>query len=202
MRVIAIAGGSGSGKSTLTQHLIEKYPKQFEVLSFDDYQRVGENKLDLPHYKGIVNWDHPDIIRWSDIIVDIKKLQKGEEVITNSWSRLPRELAQKDNSTIEVIINPRPILIVEGYLALYNDDLNGLYDKKIFLSLNEKTRNARRRAARGGKDSTSGVEGYIEKVLNPMHRRYVEPTRIKANLVVDVAGLGTDQLAQKIMDVL
>ena len=64
MNIIGIAGGSGSGKSTLSYRLVDTYPDKIELLNLDDYQKVGDSESDLPTLQGMINWDHPNIIRW------------------------------------------------------------------------------------------------------------------------------------------
>ena len=80
MRIIGITGGSGSGKSTLATRLVEKYPDKIESLDLDKYKKASTNKADLPTFNGMVDWDHPDTIRWQ------KLLRAGKAACRSSWS--------------------------------------------------------------------------------------------------------------------
>ena len=75
MKIIGIAGGSGAGKSTVSYALEDENPNNIEVLNFDDYQKVGTDET-RPMIDGKTNWDHPDIIRWDDLISDIQHAEK------------------------------------------------------------------------------------------------------------------------------
>src|SRR3546814_13096312 len=71
------SGGSGSGKSTVSYSIVDSNPEKFEVINLDDYQKVGET-TGLPMVGDMINWDHPDIIRWDDLIRDVNKLKSGD----------------------------------------------------------------------------------------------------------------------------
>lgn len=186
MKIIAIAGGSGSGKSSVAHYLVETHPEIYGILNFDDYQKVSADTYALPKIDDIVNWDHPDVIRWDDVISDVQKLKRGKSITLQSWSDKSNPDYYKNKTLVPLLVNPMPVMIVEGYMCLYDDRLNDLYDKSFYFDVNQKVRNKRRREARGGKDSIIGVDNYIDKVLNPMHQLYVEPTKEKADSIVKI----------------
>jgi uridine kinase len=190
MEVICIAGGSGTGKSTVSYALEDKYPDVIEVLNFDDYQKVGQ-KDSLPILGGMVNWDHPDAIRWNDLISDLKSLKAGKEVCIDVWAHRSNNDYEKTRKMIPRTIVPKPVLVVEGYLALYNQELNKQYDYTYYFDLDEQTRNRRR-----GKGTFTGKNEYDEKVLNPMFKKYVEPTRYSADQVIDVSNKTVEQVVK------
>jgi uridine kinase len=184
MQVIGIAGGSGTGKSTVCYELVDSDPERYEVLNFDDYQRVGDESDDLPMLHGFVNWDHPDIIRWDRLIKDIKKLKANEPVTLNVWAHRSNSDYAEHRQLKTRTIYPRPVLLVEGYMTLQNAELNDLYDMSFYFDLDEATRNTRR-----DKAVFTGKDAYEEKVLKPMFKKYVEPTKENADFVLDVSQL-------------
>ncbi|MGZ6005403.1 MAG: uridine kinase family protein [Candidatus Saccharimonadales bacterium] len=192
MKVIGIAGGSGAGKSTICYKLVDSNPKLYEVLNFDDYQKVGETE-GLPRLHGFINWDHPDIIRWDELIQDIETLKSGRAVTIQTWAHRSNPDYADTRQMISRTIKPKPILLVEGYLALYDPKLRALYDKTIYLDIDEKTRNQRR-----DKAIFTGGSDYQEKVLKPMFNQYVLPTRDLADLVIDVSNLNLDEVMGEI----
>jgi uridine kinase len=194
MKIIGIAGGSGTGKSTVSYSLVDEAPDLFEVINIDDYQKYREDS-DLPHLAGMINWDHPDIIRWEELISDIKKLQSGEEISIEVWAHRSNPDYFKHYKRIPRIIQPRPILIVEGYLALFNPRLNTLYDRKFYFDLDKQSRHWQR-----DKKAVLAQDEYLTKVLEPMHQKYVEPTKQNADTIIDVSTKSIDEICSLIKD--
>lgn len=191
MKIIAIAGGSGSGKSSTSHALKDSDPRLFEVFNLDDYQKLPSDD-GLPRLHGMINWDHPDIIRWDDLVADVKKLRGGQSVTLDSKDRRHNPDYLTTGKRVKRVINPRPILIVDGYLSLYDPKLRKLYDKTFYLDLSEAGRQSRRDKHVGQDDL------YRLKVLKPMHDQFVEPTKGLADVVIDVSGLSVDEVAERI----
>lgn len=196
VRLIGIAGGSGCGKSTVSYGLVDSDPARFEMVNFDDYQKVT-GETDRPMLAGMVNWDHPDIIRWESLIADIRQLKAGRPITIETWAHRSNPDYRTSRALIPRTIIPRPMVILEGYLALYNSELNSLYDKSFYFDLDDNTRQARRDKAVSGEGKK-----YYEQVLEPMHEQYVEPTRANADVVIDVSRLSAEQVEQKIIEVI
>lgn len=197
MEVIAIGGGTGSGKSTVAYELVDSGPERFEVLNLDDYQKVGSS-ASIPTVEGMENWDHPDVVDWDRLQDDIKALRDGDEIQLKVWAHRSNVNFAQTRQRIPRVVIPRPVVIVEGYLALYGA-MAGIYDKAFYLDLDENTRLERRRQARHGNDCLSGNPRYNELILQPMHKQYVEPTKANADIVIDVAHRTPKQIAQLIL---
>lgn len=194
MKVIGIGGGSGSGKSTVAYALVDGDPTRFEILNFDDYQKLS-TEPGLPKVGKLINWDHPDIINWKQLINDVRALKSGMPVtIQTKIHRSHIVYYRKHHERKARTILPHPILIVEGYLALYNPELNALYDHTFFLDLDDSVR-----AARRNQESDVTNEYYTNKIYLPMHHKYVEPSKANADTVIDVASMTVDQIAAKIL---
>lgn len=194
MKVIGIAGGSGAGKSTVSYALIDGGPDTFEVINLDDYQKLKTDP-NLPMVEGMINWDHPDIIRWVDLIADIKRLKNGESATIDIWSHRSNPDYAEHGRMIPRTIEPKPVLIVEGYLALHRLELLKLYDKSFYLDVGDAIRSARR-----DKNDIVTDEGYEAKVLIPMFKQFVEPSKKNADVIIDVSSMGVDEVADKIQE--
>lgn len=196
MKIIGIAGGSGAGKSTVSYVLQDAQPEQIEVLNLDDYQKLPGDPT-LPTLDGMINWDHPDAIRWDDLLADIQTLQNGQPVTIQSWAHRSNPDYHQHRTMIPRMIEPKPILIIEGYLALYNSELRERYDTSFYLDIDDATRTTRR-------DKTTIITdvNYETKILQPMHQQFVEPTKQYTNHIIDVSNRSINELYKIIIDLL
>lgn len=192
MKWIGIAGGSGAGKSTVSYELIDTYPDMFEVLNLDDYQKLKTDE-NLPMVDGMINWDHPEIIRWDDLTRDMHTLSRGEAITIDTWSHRTNPDYAVHHTMKSRTLTPKPIMILEGYLALHNPSVVKLLDKTYYLDLDDDTRSARR-----GKGTFTGKNVYETKVLIPMHRQFVAPTKTIADRIIDVRTISAKDAAQTI----
>ncbi len=190
MKIIGIAGGSGSGKSTLSYRLVDTYPKKVEMVTLDDYQLEDDGKTKLPNLNGMINWDHPDVIRWEKLLDDIEILRAGKPVTIKTWSDRSNPDYFKHRKMIPRTIYPKEILIIEGYLSLWNEKLRDLYSKKYYLDIDQKTSFERR--------DKFVDPNYDKQVLTPMHIKYVEPTKKFADVVLNVAKMNSDEIFDKV----
>ncbi len=179
--IIGIAGGSGSGKTTLAIALKEEFGRKASVLSLDNYQKFGQ-KLRL--VDGIKNWDHPSSVNWSKFEANLKKLKVGKSVIITHRDQKNLKSPKK------IVFRPSRILIVEGYLLFHLKSIRQLLDLLVFVSAKDKTRVERRTKFKNAR--------YIEKVLLPMHKKYIEPTRKYSDLVLDTEKLSVVRCVKSI----
>ncbi len=171
--VFAIAGGSGSGKSTLAYALQDKHPGLVTLLHLDDYQKRGREI----RAQNIPNQDHPRAVNFTALYQDIQLLKNGKSITVNSFDdRLNPN--HKQHGRKNVRIKPNKYLIVEGYLALHDENVRSLYDKSLFLDLDCKTRIQRR---------TKVLPDEYKETLKEMHETFVEPTKQYAGIILDVA---------------
>ena len=103
-------------------------------------------------------------------------------------------------------IEPRRIIIVEGILLLADRRLRDMFDIKIYVEADADER-ILRRIVRDVEERGRSLENIVEQYLTtvkPMHYLYVEPTRAKADLVIN-SGLNDvafDIMATKIQKLL
>ncbi|HEX5744530.1 MAG TPA: hypothetical protein VFX84_03730 [Candidatus Saccharimonadales bacterium] len=188
MKIIGIAGGSGSGKSSVARALVASDPDKFERLCIDDYHKLRTDP-DLPMVGDIINWDHPDIIRWDKLLSDIASLKRGKPITIDVKGPNYAETLKR----VPKIVSPRPVLILEGYMTLYSPEVFKQFDKSLYLDLDQETR-----AARRNKNKIIDVPGYPEKVWAPMHKKYIEPTKANADVVLDISGLSIEEICDRI----
>ncbi len=179
---IGITGGSGSGKTAIANNLKKYLGKKTSVFNMDNYQKF-EGKL--PKRYGRKNWDHPKAIYWQKLIKDLSSLKKDKEIIIKS-----REQERlKKVKTLK--FKPAKVIIIEGYLLFYNPPVRNLLDFLVYLEANDKTRIKRRTKFKS--------LNYVKKILLPMHRKYIEPTKKFADLVIDTDKNSVKQSCKKII---
>ena len=166
--VIGIAGGTGSGKSTFTNRLKEQFGDKIAVIYYDNYYRAQD---DVPfEERKKVNYDSPDSLE-----TDLRALKEGKTIECPTY-----DYTVHNRSKETVVIEPRKVIIVEGILALENEELRNLIDIKVFVEADADERILRRVV----RDVEDIARQYLTTV-KPMHYVYVEPTKYLADLVIN-----------------
>ena len=178
--VIGIAGGTGSGKSTFTNRLKEQFGDKIAVIYYDNYYRAQD---DVPfEERKKVNYDSPDSLETDLMISHLRALKEGKTI-----ERPTYDYTVHNRSKETVVIEPRKVIIVEGILALENEELRNLIDIKVFVEADADER-ILRRVVRDVKERGRDVEDIARQYLTtvkPMHYVYVEPTKYLADLVIN-----------------
>lgn len=183
--VIAIGGGSGSGKTTLADALYEGLGEEVSRLSFDSYYK---DQSDLAMEERVkLNYDSPAAFDMDLLTNDLLKIKHGEaiDVPVYDFANFTRGVGHKK-------LIPKKFVIVEGILALEIPRADELYDYKIFVKADSDIRLARR-IIRDEKERGRTAESVIAQYLatvRPMHLKYVEPARYRADFVFDNSGEG------------
>ena len=178
--VIGVAGGSGSGKSTFTNRIKEYFGDDVVVLYHDNYYRRQDG---VPFEQRVtVNYDHPDSLETELLVEHLKQLKEGKSI------ECPVYDYTKHNRSNEVIrIDPKPVILVEGILLLADPRVRDLLDIKVYVEADADER-ILRRISRDVEERGRDLNGIIKQYLTtvkPMHYLYVEPTRSKADIVIN-----------------
>jgi len=167
--VVGIAGGSASGKSTLAQALSEALTerlKQVEMFAMDRY--VRQDRAAGPHFVSALtserqfDWNHPDAYDLARLLADLGSQASGADA--------------------------PDVLLVEGLMALHFPELRQRLALCLFLELDADVRALRRllRDMAGGRASRDPqfIARYYLESARVGHARYVEPSRVHADLVL------------------
>lgn len=178
--VIGVAGGSGSGKSTFTNRIKDYFGDDVVVLYHDNYYRRQDG---VPFEQRVtVNYDHPDSLETELLVEHLKQLKEGKSI------ECPVYDYTKLNRSDKVIrIDPKPVILVEGILLLADPRVRDLLDIKVYVEADADER-ILRRISRDVEERGRDLNGIIKQYLTtvkPMHYLYVEPTRSKADIVIN-----------------
>lgn len=182
--VVGVAGGTGSGKTTVARELFAALPDgRAHVIEYDAYYR-DQTHLD-DETRAAINYDHPDALETELLIEHVGALCSGNTVEIPVYDFVHHTRSQETRR-----LEPRPVLIVEGIMALAVPGIRQLMDIKIFVDTDADIRvfrRIRRDLEQRGRSFSSVREQYYESV-RPMHREFVEPSKRQADLIVPEGG--------------
>lgn len=166
--IVGVAGGSASGKTTFSISLQEALTHRgvtAKIMHMDDYFK---SKARRPKSKGpvtgvtYVDDNHPDTMELADLAEDLRR---------------------------EAALNPdhAEVIIVEGLLTLWHKETLEQLDLKLFVDCQADERIVRR-LRRNMKDrglSFDEISGVYLDLVRYRHSEYVEPTRWRADMVLN-----------------
>lgn len=175
---IGIAGGSGSGKSYLTARLREHFDYA-TVIELDHYYHC-QSRLS-PERRQLINYDEPQAIDYQLLSNHLELLKAGESLERPNYC-----FSSHCRLSHTTTIYPSQLILIEGILSLYWQDLREKYDLAVFVECPEELRFQRRASrdiAERGRTMES-IEQQWEQSVLPMHRRYVEESRQYADRTI------------------
>ena len=176
---IGVAGGSGSGKTTIAEAVVEALGRRVSLVQHDAYYR---HRPDLPFEERTrVNYDHPDALETELLVEHLALLRSGEPVECPVY-----DFAQHLRSDAVTVVEPAPVIVVEGILVLADAALREQLDLKIYVDTDPDIRLARRirrDVAERGRSVDSVLAQYFATV-RPMHLEFVEPSKRYADLII------------------
>lgn len=184
---IGVAGGTGSGKTTVASRLLDRIgAHQIAYLPHDGYYR---DLPDIPRVAGeIVNFDHPDAFETNLLVEHIQRLQRGEFIQTPIYSFTTHRRSAETR-----LVEPQPVILVEGILILTDPDLRALFDVRLFVDADADIRFIRRLkrdVAERGRSVDAVIHQYLE-LVRPMHLEFVEPSKRYADVIIPEGGFNT-----------
>ncbi|KRK08885.1 uridine kinase [Lactobacillus pasteurii DSM 23907 = CRBIP 24.76] len=200
--VIGITGGSGSGKTTIAHEVAKQIndDDRIMIITQDSYYKDNTG-LDMEERKKI-NYDHPNAFDMPLLEAQINQLlhRKAIEMPTYDFTTHTRS-----DETIHV--EPADIIILEGILVLFNEDIRKLMDIKVYVDTDDDIRFIRRLQRdmqERGRSLDSVISQYMDTV-KPMYHQFIEPTKRYADIIIPEGGangVAIDMLTTKIRSVL
>ena len=184
MTIIGIAGGTGSGKTTVVKKIVQALPPHYvAVVPLDSYYNDTSHMTEEERHA--INFDHPDAFDWKLLNKQLNMLRKGQAIEQPTYSYI---LCNRLPETVHV--EPKPVIIIEGIMTLFDKKLRDLMDLKIFVDTDSDERlirNITRDVVERGRTVDMVLERYLN-VLKPMHEQFIEPTKKYADLIIPQGG--------------
>ena len=199
--LIGIAGGTGSGKTLVSKTIVQRLGSD-RILAFqqDAYYR------DLSHIsfeqRCQQNFDHPEAFDRELLLAHLTDLKKGKTIQQPQY-----DFTTHTRRKEYMVINPQPVIILEGILIFADAELRALMDIKVFVDAEADIRLIRR-LRRDIRDRGRSIESVLEqyqKFVRPMHLQYVEPSKRYADIIIPEGGknlVAVDLLVTKIRSIL
>lgn len=183
-RIILVGGGSSSGKTYITRRVIEQVGEDnITLISIDDYYKDQPEKSFEERVK--TNYDHPKAFDWKLIRSHIRQLKEDKSIEKPLYDFVTHSRKKETE-----IVEPKKIVIVEGIMALIDEELRKLGDLKVFIRASAE-RKFLRRLIRDkqyrGRSIDSIVTQYFATV-QPMYEEIIEPSSNYADLIINNDG--------------
>ena len=183
--VFGVAGGTASGKTTVAQTILQAVgASQVAYMPHDAYYR-DQPQLSFEE-RSQLNYDHPNSLETNLLVKQIKQLLKGKSVHVPVYDFTTHRRTEKT-----VLVEPSPIILVDGILIFTKRRLRELMDIKVFVDTDADVRFIRRLKRdmeERGRSLHSVVEQYLSTV-RPMHLKFVEPSKRFADVIIPNGGL-------------
>ena len=181
--VVGVAGGSGSGKTTLVNNLVTRFGDQVSIVHHDNYYRAHD---DLTYEERTrLNYDCPEAFETEMMVEHLHLLRQGRSVHCPVY-----DFTVHNRSGETVVIEPRPVILVEGILIFAEKALLDLMDIKVFVDTDADVRLARRvvRDVESRGRTVRSIVDQWQTTVKLMHEMYVEPSKKSADIIVPEGG--------------
>src|SRR5687768_9060915 len=182
--IIGICGGTGSGKTTIARAIVEAVGAQNVVLVEQDsyYRNLSDMPLDERRQ---ANFDHPDSIDSDMLVNHLIRLKQGLKVEMPLY-----DFKTHTRSDRIEIIEPKPVVLVEGILIFAEPRVLDLLDVRVFVDTPDDIRLMRRLKrdfTERGRSYEHTLDQY-RRTIRPMHFEFVEPSKRHADIIIPEGG--------------
>ncbi len=183
--VFGVAGGTASGKTTVARNILDAVgASQVTYVPHDAYYR-DMSYLPLSE-RAQLNYDHPESLETELLIEHIQQLLENQSV------RIPvYDFTEHRRTERTKLVEPSPIILIDGILIFTNERLRELMDIKIYVDTDADIRFIRRMdrdMKERGRSLDSIINQYMETV-RVMHLEFVEPSKRYADVIIPHGGL-------------
>ena len=184
MIIVGIGGGTGAGKTTLARGIAERVGAGRAVIIFQDSYYLDRSDMPLSERRK-VNFDHPDAFDMELLISQMEQLKSGQPIEQPVYDYRVHTRSPETRT-----IEPTDFVVLEGILVLHPPRLRRLMDLRVYVDAPDDVRFIRR-LQRDMRERDRTVDEVIEQyydTVKPMYMKFVEPTRVHADMIVSGEG--------------
>uniref|UniRef100_G1MWQ0 uridine/cytidine kinase n=1 Tax=Meleagris gallopavo TaxID=9103 RepID=G1MWQ0_MELGA len=198
------AGSSVCSKivQLLGQNEVDYRQKQVVIVSQDSFYRVLTSEQKSKALKGQFNFDHPDAFDNELIVKTLKEITEGKTVQIPVYDFVSH--SRKEET---VTVYPADVVLFEGILAFYSQEVRDLFRMKLFVDTDADTRLSRRvlrDISERGRDLEQILSQYITFV-KPAFEEFCLPTKKYADVIIPRGAdneVAINLIVQHIQDIL
>lgn len=182
--VLGLSGGSGAGKTFLALCLQEQLEPLRSLILSQDFYYKDQGQIPLAE-RSRCNYDEPSAIDFSLLIRNLSDLKMGRMI-----QRPVYNFALHTRASETCTVAPAPVIIVDGILIFSDEQMQKQFDLQIFIETPADVRLMRRlhRDVQERGRSVESVLAQYRETVRPMHTRFVESVKSRADIVVSGAG--------------
>ena len=138
-----------------------------------------------------MNWERPENLKFKELLEHLTSLKEGKEVHTKTFPKKKGGISKK------IILKPKPLIIVEGFMLFKDEKIRDMLDIKIYLDIPKEVM-LERRGFRFGKEH---ISEYDIKVAIPEFLNYGATQKKCADHIVD-ANKSQEEVLNKVRKIL
>ena len=177
--IVLVAWWTASGKTSRVAEKINEHFDGAQIISMDNYYRGHKFMEEQKKLWNNFNWDQPEALNLELFYQHLSNLKKWNTVFTPEYDF-------KTEPVFDAIeIKPSKIIIIEGLFAL-DDSIAKLWNFNIFVDIWAHGQIMRRifRDIQRTWEKPQDIMEYFLETVEPMHMKYVLPTKKNANIVI------------------
>jgi len=180
--LIGVAGGTASGKTSVCDLILEQLGDHRVAIISQDcfYKNLSLEEKQKAANKNY-NFDHPDAFDWEYMSKVVHDLVDGRPVKIPSYDFVTHSRTEEYTTICAV-----DIVLFEGILVFYQEEIRELMNLKLFVEADADTRLARRimRDIKSRGRELEGVLAQYQKFVKPAFEQYILPTKVYADVII------------------
>ena len=169
------------GRIQRLQALRDKFSEEeLAILSQDNYYRLREDQE--RDAKGVQNFDLPASFLMDEFERDFNLLMESKTVSRKEYTYNNAEVTPGT-----VIVNPAPVMLVEGLFVLSVDSIREALDLKVFVEASDVVK-VKRRILRDRVERNYPLEDVLyryEQHVLPAYNQYIAPYKAQADVILN-----------------